>query len=189
MRVAEQLMPTWEATERHVGHAVAPPFWAFLWPGSQVLARLLFDQPTLVRGKRVIDFGSGCGFAAIAAAQCGAVEVIACDIDPLAAEAQQANAELNGVQIQTRTGDPTAGRQIEADVVLAGDVCYERTTARLVTHWLRRRAREGANVLLADPGRAYAPTDHLEELASYEVATSRELESSDVLHTVVWRLT
>lgn len=189
VRVADELMPTWEATERHVGHAVPPPFWAFLWPGSQALARLILDQPSLVHGKRVFDFGSGCGLAAIAAAQCGAIEVIACDIDPLAADATRANAQLNGVAVEMVTRDATRGRPPSVDVVLAGDLCYERTTAREVTAWLRRMAKGGADVLLADPGRAYAPRDGVELLVSYEVPTSRELESSDLLHTVVWRLT
>ena len=189
VRVADALMPTWETTERYVGHAVPPPFWAFMWPGSQALARVLLDQPRFVERKRVFDFGSGCGLAAIAAARSGSSQVIACDVDPLAADAQHANAELNRVRIDTRTCDPTSGHLENVDVVLAGDVCYERAAARQVTGWLRTLADDGLLVLLADPGRAYAPQKGLEELASFEVPVSRELESADVLHTVVWRLT
>jgi predicted nicotinamide N-methyase len=168
---------------------VPPPFWAFLWPGSQALARLLFDQPELVRDKRVFDFGAGCGLAGIAAARVGASRVTACDLDPLAAASERINAELNGVTIATLTRDATRMRIKDVDVVLAGDVCYERAVAREVTVWLRQLARTGLLVLLADPGRAYAPRDGLIELASYEIPTSRELESSDVLHTVVWQIT
>jgi len=182
-------MPTWEATERHAGHAVPPPFWAFLWPGSHALARLLLDQPHLVKNKRVFDFGSGGGLAAVAAARCGASRVVACDLDPLAAQMQQENALLNGVSIESLTRDATRLRIDAIDVVLAGDVCYERTTAREVIDRLRKLVKAEVLVLLADPGRAYAPRDGLEEVVSYEVPTTRELESSDVLHTVVWRLT
>jgi len=189
VRVADALMPTWEATERHVGHAVPPPFWAFLWPGSQALARLIIDQPHLVEGKHVFDFGAGCGLAAIAAAYCSASRALACDIDPMAADAQYANAQLNDVLIETQTCDSTRSRLDDMDIVLAGDVCYERAAAREVTVWLRALAEDGLTVLLADPGRAYAPHQGLERLAAYEVPTTRELESSDVLHTVVWRVT
>jgi predicted nicotinamide N-methyase len=188
VRVADAVMPTWEATERHVGHAVPPPFWAFLWPGSHALARLLLDRPELVQDKRVFDFGSGCGLAAIAAARCSASSVVACDVDPLAVESQYANALLNDVHFESLTCDPTRRHLADIDVVLAGDVCYERGAAREVTDWLRMLADDGLMVLLADPGRAYAPNEGLEEVASYEVPTTRELEASDLLHTVVWRV-
>ena len=59
------------------------------------LARFVLDQPDIVSGRRVLDYGAGGGLAAIAAARCGASEVVACDVDPIAAEAQRANAELN----------------------------------------------------------------------------------------------
>src|SRR4051794_35450384 len=153
VRVAEELMPTWEAAEKSAGHAVAPPFWAFLWPGSQALARLLLDQPELVAGKRVFDFGSGCGLAAIAAARVDAAHVIACDIDPMAAQAQQANAHLNGVSIESRLRNLIGMPLKDVDVVLAGDVCYERSPAVEIVVWLRKLAGAGMLVLLADPGR------------------------------------
>jgi predicted nicotinamide N-methyase len=189
VRVATELMATWEGTERHFGHAVAPPFWAFLWPGSLVLARILIDRPELVKGQRVLDFGSGCGLAAIAAARCGASRVVACDVDPVAAESQQTNAELNGVCIETLTRDVVGRPLFDFDVVLAGDVCYERNAARDISEWLHELAEAGLTVLLADPGRAYAPTDGLELLASFTIPTSRELESEDEMPTRVWRLT
>jgi predicted nicotinamide N-methyase len=181
-------MPTWEAAEKNAGHAVAPPFWAFLWPGSQALARLILDQPDVVRGKRVFDFGSGCGLAAIAAAKAGAESVTACDVDPLAAQAQQANAELNGVAIESRLRNLIGKPLPDVDVVLAGDVCYERSPADEIVTWLRRLAGSGVLVLLADPGRAYAPSNGVTVVETYDVPTSRELESSDHLKTVVWRL-
>ena len=51
-----------------------PPFWAFAWAGGQALARYLIDNPALVRGKRALDFASGSGLVAIAAALAGAAE-------------------------------------------------------------------------------------------------------------------
>ena len=54
-----------------------------------------------VKGKYVIDYGCGSGILAIAAALLGAKRVIGVDTDPQALEATQANAERNGVTIET----------------------------------------------------------------------------------------
>jgi predicted nicotinamide N-methyase len=113
---------------------------------------------------------------------------VACDLDPMAAESQQANAELNGVVIESLIRDPVGRPLRDVDVVLAGDVCYERSPARHITAWLRYLAEDGMTVLLADPGRAYAPSKGLELLDSFTVATSRELESADEMETRVWRI-
>src|ERR1700687_1232595 len=100
LHVAEQLVPLWQATEWRAAAPQPPPYWAFAWPGSQALARYLLAEPALVNGARVLDFGSGGGLAAIAAAHLGAAHVLACDLDPIASVAQQLNAELNGVTFE-----------------------------------------------------------------------------------------
>jgi predicted nicotinamide N-methyase len=188
VQVATELMPTWDAVERHFGHAVPPPYWSFLWPGSEALARVLLDRPELAAGRRVFDFGAGCGLAAIAAARAGAARVVACDTDPLAATSQQVNARLNDVEIESLTLDPVGRLLADMDLVLAGDVCYERGAAVHIAAWLRQLAAVGIEVVLADPGRAYAPRDGLEVLAAFDVATTRELENADSMRTVVWRV-
>ena len=114
--------------------------------------------------------------------------VVACDTDPLAAASQQLNAALNNVEVESLTLDPVGRPLAEVDFVLAGDVCYERGVAARVAAWLRQLAAAGQDVVLADPGRAYAPTDGLEVLASFDVPTTRELESADSMRTLVWRL-
>jgi predicted nicotinamide N-methyase len=185
---ADTLVPLWEATEWHAASPQPPPFWAFAWPGSIVLARYLLDTPWLARDRRILDFGSGSGLAAIAARLAGAAEVVAYDLDPLATVAQRLNAALNAVEIVSMTGDATT-QTCEAEVILAGDVCYEREPAEATVIWLRQRAAEGRLVLLADPGRHYAPSDGLELLQTYEVPVLRELESTDVKRTRLWRVT
>ena len=35
------------------------PFWSIYWPGGQALARYIIDNPSTVRGRRVLDVGSG----------------------------------------------------------------------------------------------------------------------------------
>jgi predicted nicotinamide N-methyase len=168
------------------------------------LARYVLDTPSAVASRRVLDFGSGCGLAAIAAAMAGAAFVQAFDIDPLATTMQQLNAELNSVAFESRCADPLDGegfidRQVsknpvhgelsDLDVIFAGDVCYDRESSARVTAWLRRQANQGATVLLADPGRHYVPSDGLELLATYDVPVLTELESTTHKRTLLWRLT
>jgi predicted nicotinamide N-methyase len=187
LHLADQLVPLWEATEWRAAAPQPPPFWAFAWPGSQALARFLLGEPALVQGKRVLDFGSGGGLAAIAAAHLGAADVLACDLDPIALVAQRLNAELNGVSFASTAEDVVDG-ELDVDLVLAGDVCYERSASERILPWLRELAKAGALVLLADPGRSYAPTDGLDLLATYDVPTLAEIESVEHKRTRLWRL-
>ena len=60
--------------------------------------------------------------------------------------------------------------------------------AERVAAWLAAAAREGALVLLGDPGRAYLPRAGLVELARYTVATTRELEDRDSREVAIYRL-
>jgi predicted nicotinamide N-methyase len=148
------------------------------------LARYTLDNPSVVDAKRVLDLGSGSGLAAIAAARCGATSVVACDLDPLASVVQNLNGALNGVTVESVTGD-VVNQEWDVDVILAGDVCYERESAETLLAWLRSGRAE---VLIADPGRHYAPSDGLELLANYDVPTLMELESAKTKRTRLWRL-
>lgn len=185
--LADQLVPLWLATERQAGAPQPPPFWAFAWPGSIALARYLLDHPRSIRRKTVLDLGSGAGLAAIAAAMAGASEVVACDLDPRATFVQTRNAALNGVSITPLTGDALShGSAVE--VVVAGDVFYERETAAATIAWLRHQATNGTAVLVADPGRHYAPSRGLDLITTYDVPVLMELESVDRKRTRLWRL-
>lgn len=188
LRLATEVTPLWQATEAELALAnLPPPYWAFCWVGGQALARWLLDNPESVRGRRILDFAAGGGVAGIAAALAGAARIEAAEIDPLAAAAIALNAALNGVAIEVLTDDIVGGAG-RWDVVLAGDVCYERPMAERVFAWLRRLAGEGAVVLLGDPGRDYLPSDGLEPLARYRVPTSRELEDREERIGVVYRV-
>lgn len=175
--LASELTPLWLATEQFLArHNIAPPYWAFAWPGSEALARYLTDNPDIVRGKRVLDFAAGSGLAAIAAAQAGAGFVEAVDIDPLAIAAVQLNAGLNQVSITGRAED-IVGQSGDWDVVIAGDICYEGPMAARIMPWLRKLA-SCKIVLMADPGRKYRPADPGEKLMDFAVPVSLELEES-----------
>ncbi len=187
LHLADESVPLWKKTEEELQEeGLPPPFWAFAWAGGQALARYILDHPETVRGRTVLDFASGSGLVAVAAAMAGAAEVTGADIDVFAAEAILLNAEANGIRVAPRADD-VIGRDEGWDVVLAGDVCYERDMAARVMDWLSALADRGATVLIGDPGRSYLPKDRLEAVAEYRVPTTRELEDSEIKKTQVWR--
>ncbi|MBR0643603.1 class I SAM-dependent methyltransferase [Plastoroseomonas hellenica] len=188
LHLATELTPLWEATEAFLAEQnIEPPFWAFAWPGSQALARLVLDEPQRVAGKRVLDFAAGCGLAAIACALSGAAWVEAAEIDPLAAEATLLNAALNGVAVAALARD-VVGEAGRWDTVLAGDVCYEAPMTGHILPWLRSLARAGAEVIIADPGRAYLPKQGMAPIATYDVPVTRELEDRETRVVMLYRV-
>ncbi len=184
--LATEITPIWLASEAFLEQAgIAPPFWAFAWPGGQALARFILDNPAKVAGRRVLDFAAGGGVASIACALAGARSVEAADIDPMASAAIGLNAEANGVEVAVFAGD-VVGAPCRWDLILCGDVCYEAPMTGHILPWLRRMTTNAA-VWIADPGRAYLPKG-MNALASYDVATSRELEDSETRLTVLYQL-
>jgi predicted nicotinamide N-methyase len=193
LHLASEILELWKESEatlylKAVGSGEAPPpYWAFAWPGGQALARYILDRRNLFAGKSLLDFGSGSGLVAIAAAIAGAAPVIAAEIDAGACIAIEANAESNGVFIEPIQND-LIGSNGRWDVICAGDMCYERPLAERALEWLRGLAGAGAVVLLGDPGRSYFPNTGIEKLYTYQVPTSRELEDRDMRATSVYRL-
>ncbi|APR77250.1 SAM-dependent methyltransferase [Minicystis rosea] len=192
LHLATEVTPLWQATEQTLSlHGIEPPFWAFAWAGGQALARHLLDVPDLVRGRRVLDFASGSGLCAVAAALAGAANVIAVERDPLAAIAIALNADLSGVTIDARLEDvldTTPAWLAGCDVVIAGDVCYDRAMASRVQTFLRARAQAGALVLIGDPGRAYLDDGDLEQITRYRVPTIDDVEGQAEKTGVVYRV-
>jgi predicted nicotinamide N-methyase len=183
---AENAYDVWSLTDD--GDESAPmPFWSFPWAGGQALARYLLDHPEVVTGRRVLDLAAGSGLVAIAAKLAGAADVTANDIDPYAAAAQEMNAKANGVRISTLMAD-MLDTETDADVVLAGDVCYERDLSDRMLAFLARAQQRGAHVLLGDPGRTYLPRERLAEVASYDVPTTLVLEDQQTKRTTIWTL-
>ncbi len=189
LALATEITPIWQASEDHLERVgIEPPFWAFAWPGAQVLARSILDRPALVAGLHVLDFASGCGLAAIACAMAGAAEIDACELDPLAVAATRLNARANGAAVNAILGD-LVGTTPRWDMILCGDVCYEAAMTSHVLPWLRSAVRAGAQVWIADPGRAYLPRDALRPLdVAFDVPTSLELEDCAVRRTVLYAL-
>ncbi len=182
---ATALTPLWRATSAELGDWDDSPYWAFPWAGGQALARWLLDHPEAVRGRRVFDFASGSGLVAIAAARSGAAAVTAADLDPFCAAVIPLNAALNGVTLDVRIGNALGDPAEGVDLLVAGDVFYERVLGREALAWFRRLAGRGVRVLAGDPGRTYSPQEGTADLAEYQVPSSTEIEDRPLLRTWV----
>ena len=194
LHLASEALPLWRKTEEELTlSGLPPPYWAFAWAGGQALARYIIDHPETVAGRRVLDVASGSGITALAALWAPAAVVAANDIDDFSRAAIRLNADANGLG----SGMEIIGRDMLDepalagdghplwDVVLAGDVCYERPMAERIFAWLARHAAAGALVLMGDPGRSYLPRQGVREVARYQVPTSLDLEDRDVRDTAV----
>ena len=180
-------MPLYRAGEDELAElGIGTPYWAFAWAGGQALARYLLDAPVTVVGKRVLDFGAGSGLVAIAAVMAGAAKVTAADIDPVAAEAMALNRAINEVAFEIETSD-LIGTDGPWDVLLVGDVCYDKEIADRLLPWLRAQTAAGIDVLIGDPGRFILRDLGLETVAGYHAETTGIMEDSDLRNARVWR--
>ena len=189
LHLAHEAVPLWQKTEEELGEmGLPPPFWAVAWAGGQALARYVLDHPEKLESKRVLDLASGSGLVGIAAIKAGAASVLAADIDLFAVEAIGLNSAANGVIVETTAADLLAVSPPLVDVILVGDLFYERSLAERLLRWLECARRSGCNVLIGDPGRSYLPRQRLVTCASYQVPVTRELEDAEIKQTSVWML-
>ncbi|WP_292345879.1 MULTISPECIES: class I SAM-dependent methyltransferase [Mesorhizobium] len=187
LHLADEAHDLWLRTEEELAEiGLPPPFWAFAWAGGQGLSRYVLDHPATVRAKRVLDFASGSGMVAIAALKAGAAEVIAADIDPFCEAVIALNLEANGVKAEFLDAD-CIDTDDGWDVVLAGDVFYDKPLADRLMPWFTSLKARGADILVGDPGRAYLPKKGLQSLAVYQVPVTRVLEDAEIKRTTVWR--
>jgi len=189
LHLASEVVPLWRATEEELAaNGLPPPYWAFAWAGGQALARYVLDHPKIVRGKRVLDIGAGSGLVGLAAAKAGAAEVLAADIDRFACAAIHLNVSANPWANDSAiavTQEDLIGAPCIWDLILVGDLFYERPLAERLLAWL---TPIGIPALLGDPGRNYFPKSDVEELARYKVQTTRDLEDREIRDTGVYKL-
>jgi len=189
LHLATESLPIWQKTEEELGEMnVPPPYWAFAWAGGQALARYILDNPTVVAGKRVLDLGAGSGLTTLAPMLAGAASAVAADIDALALVATRLNAEANGLVVTTTAEDLLGGAPGPFDVVLVGDLFYERQLADGVLTFIGRARAAGLQVLIGDPQRNYFPRDRFTRVAEYRVPVTRELEDAEIKKTAVWQV-
>lgn len=185
---ADEVTPLWLMTEAELSDKLTPPFWAFAWSGGQALAHHLTLHPDIVQDRSVLDLACGSGLVGIAAAVAGAHWVICNDIDPYAETAVAMNAALNTVELSYLPGDLLSGGVIDVDVVLAGDVTYERSMTEAMVTYLRRAYDSGCDVWVGDPHRAYFPDTGFERMGRYDIVTNPDIEDSAVKPASVWRM-
>jgi predicted nicotinamide N-methyase len=189
---ADEPIGLWELTEGEYHSDQPPPFWAFAWAGGTALARHLLDHPSLVAGRPVLDLAAGSGLVAIAALKAGATSATAVEIDPLAGSAIALNADENNVRVSIVLDDILNGDVgslgLSRPVVLAGDVFYSQEMSHRMLTYLRRAARDGADVLVGDPGRAYFPADYFTPLQTIEVPVRPALESVESRSVTIYRI-
>lgn len=175
---ARGLVEIWEAAERLAGRTLPPPFWAYPWPGGAALARVVLDHPEWIAGRRVLDLGTGGGISALAAARAGAALVVANDLDPWALDTARLAADRQGLELTPLLEDLTDRPETveEYDVVLCGDLAYERRVAPRIRRLLTRAREAGATVLAADAGRAYFDTTGMRFIAEYTLDVPVDLE-------------
>jgi predicted nicotinamide N-methyase len=158
----------------------SPPYWAFCWASGQALARFILDNRALVQDKKVLDFGAGSGVAGIAAAKAGARTVVACDSDPEARKAIQANAGLNQAAI-TAVGEIVLSDQdFDFDVVIAGDVCYDQKNMS----WLSSVASQ-CFILLADSRVKRFSEDLFTPAARFTVKTVPDIFEAEEFNDII----
>ena len=189
LHLASEVTPLWEATEAYLErHNIPPPYWAFPWVGGQALARHILDHPELVAGRAVLDFASGSGLVGIAAKMAGAKSVLATDIDQVALAAIRLNARINGVDLEASDRDVLDSPDCPWDLIVAGDVCYEKPMAEKTFGWLRRCCAQGAKALMADPGRAYLPKTGLMRLAQMTIPCSLDIEDRPSRDVAIYQI-
>lgn len=182
------LIEVWEAAEQLAGHVLPSPFWAYPWAAGVALARVLLDAPALVRSERVLDFGCGGGIASLAAARAGAAHVTANDIDPWALEVVRLSAAHNHLALDTLFADLTAepARVADYDVVLCGDLAYEKDVAPLQRAFLAHARNSGKRVIVADAGRTYFTPRDMRQIAEFTIQVPRDLEGVTERVATVW---
>lgn len=185
--LADEAFDLWHATEKELTTVgLQPPFWAFAWAGGQALARYILDNPLCVAGKTVLDFASGSGLVGLAALKAGADKVTAVDIDPFAAAAIKLNAKANNVNLTVVT-DNLIGQDIACDVLVAGDIFYDKVFAEAIVVWFTALAAKGVTVLVGDPARTYMPKKDVIKCGQYDIAVSTALEDTDIKKTTIWQ--
>ncbi|XP_016050404.1 electron transfer flavoprotein beta subunit lysine methyltransferase isoform X2 [Erinaceus europaeus] len=166
------------------------PYWAIYWPGGQALSRYILDNPDTVRGKSVLDLGSGCGATAIAAKMSGSSRILANDIDPRVATAL--NCELNHLSpFPVSTQDIVGSEPAPWDLVVLGDMFYDDELANRLQQWLKRCVRtHGTRILIGDPGRpqlsGHSIQQQLCRVAEYPLPEPTRQENYGLTAATVW---
>jgi predicted nicotinamide N-methyase len=156
----------------------SPAYWAFCWASGQALANYIVSNRHLFEGKTVLDFGSGSGVVAIAAAKAGAKTVYACDIDAMAIDAIATNALLNQVDILTCR--EISELRTKPDLIIAADVLYDRDNHHYIAEFLELAGQ----VLLADSRMTTTDIPGYDVIAEFNSRTLPDLQEFEQYNLV-----
>jgi predicted nicotinamide N-methyase len=133
------------------------PYWADLWPSALALAEEVLENQYIQPGVSVLEIGCGLGLPGIAAGLKGATVVLSDYVqEPLDFAAINWSLNLDSVATTALLDwrEPAAG--MEADVLLASDVAYEKRSFEYLLKAFRGLLKPGGRVLLSEPNRMLA---------------------------------
>jgi ribosomal protein L11 methyltransferase len=110
--------PPWERAAPGLEAVVIDPGLAF-GTGAHPTTQLCIELLQALEPASLLDVGCGSGVLAIAACKLGYEPVVAIDVDEAAVEATSRNAAANGVAIEARLFDASAGTLPEAEIAVA----------------------------------------------------------------------
>ena len=175
--IAPDFFALWDAYEKEQQKITEIPYWAAVWPGAKSLASYLLKNPALVSGKTILDFGSGSGVVSIASVLAGAGTVVANDIDPIAQYVALRNFNANKVSVVTTSENLlTVDNNVHYDLILVCDMFYERSTAKPLHEYLKKRISKGSQVIIADGTRPFTPHEDLHVILSETIVVNQALE-------------
>ncbi|XP_045869598.1 electron transfer flavoprotein beta subunit lysine methyltransferase isoform X2 [Meles meles] len=201
------LFPWGHSPWRGAGSFLDPEMKAFLEENTEVTSsgsltpeiqlrlltpRYLLDNPDVVRGKSVLDLGSGCGATAIAAKMSGASRILANDIDPIAGMAIILNCELNQLKpFPILTKNILDLEQEKWDLVVLGDMFYDEDLADSLHQWLKNCFwTHRTRVLIGDPGRpqfsGHSIQHQLHKVVEYSLPEPTRRENNGLTTSTVW---
>jgi predicted nicotinamide N-methyase len=132
------------------------PYWADLWPGARMLAKVIIREPW-TPGTVALEVGCGLGLPGIAALSMG-LRVTFSDYDPTALRFAADNARLNGfTDFDTLRLDwRSPPLEMRFPVVLASDLVYELRNVEPLVNLIKKVLAPGGLCLLTDQDRVPA---------------------------------
>jgi predicted nicotinamide N-methyase len=172
------------------------PYWAYLWPGSLLLAEVVAREPWPEESppREVLEIGCGVGLAGLVCLSRG-LRVCFSDYDQAALDFVARSAEVNGwdwTRFRTRLLD---WRDLPAEsypVIVGSDLLYERRLVPLVAGVLAALLEPGGMGLISCPGRAsaqgFAAALEAHGLGVHVEATESRSEAGQPLRGVIYRV-